>query len=190
MLVILQSTTQLLLLCMFAVFPNRSTSQTHHRSQICPMGRRATNRSWNQGIIDSGRHSRAAKIVSLGSRLLKFGEQFCDQFWKQQLQIRESRQKPQANIRFWKLPTYPSLKPTLTLTCHLWQNVGLGEGQVGSFPGMYNDQTFLLHRVFFFSISFFLSFLKVGQGFLGGGARRDVFFFIPLPRFQRQQIIG
>ena len=27
-----------------------------------------------------------------------------------------------------KLPTYPSLKPTLTLTSHLGQNVGLGEG--------------------------------------------------------------
>ena len=27
-----------------------------------------------------------------------------------------------------KLPTYPSLKSTLTLTAHLGQNVGLGEG--------------------------------------------------------------
>ena len=27
-----------------------------------------------------------------------------------------------------KLPTYPSLKPTLILTAHLGQNVGLGEG--------------------------------------------------------------
>ena len=27
-----------------------------------------------------------------------------------------------------KLPTYPSLKPTLTLTSHLGQNVGWGEG--------------------------------------------------------------
>ena len=26
------------------------------------------------------------------------------------------------------LPTYPSLKPTFTLTAHLEQNVGLGEG--------------------------------------------------------------
>ena len=33
-----------------------------------------------------------------------------------------------------KLPTYPSPKSTLTLTSHLGQNVGLGEGQVGSFP--------------------------------------------------------
>ena len=32
-------------------------------------------------------------------------------------------------IRFWeKLPTYPSPKPTSTLTSHLEQNVGLGEG--------------------------------------------------------------
>ena len=29
-----------------------------------------------------------------------------------------------------KLPTYPSLKPTLTLTSHLGQNVGFGEGKV------------------------------------------------------------
>ena len=27
-----------------------------------------------------------------------------------------------------KMPTYPSPKPTLTLTSHLGQNVGLGEG--------------------------------------------------------------
>ena len=33
-----------------------------------------------------------------------------------------------------KLPTYPSPKLTLTLTSHLGQNDGLGEGQVGSFP--------------------------------------------------------
>ena len=31
------------------------------------------------------------------------------------------------------------LKPTLTLICHLGQNVGLGEEQVGSFPETYND---------------------------------------------------
>ena len=30
---------------------------------------------------------------------------------------------------FEKLPTYPSLKLTLTLTSHLGQNDGLGEGQ-------------------------------------------------------------
>ena len=29
-----------------------------------------------------------------------------------------------------KLPTYSSPKPTLTLTSHLWKNVGLGEGYV------------------------------------------------------------
>ena len=33
-----------------------------------------------------------------------------------------------------KLPTYPSPRPILTITSHLGQNVGLGEGQVGSFP--------------------------------------------------------
>ena len=35
-----------------------------------------------------------------------------------------------------KLPMYPSPKPTLTLTSHLGQNVGLGE-EVGSFPETY-----------------------------------------------------
>ena len=29
---------------------------------------------------------------------------------------------------YWKLPTYPSRKPTLTLTSHLGHNVGFGEG--------------------------------------------------------------
>ena len=33
-----------------------------------------------------------------------------------------------------KLPTYPSPKPTLTLTSHLGQNVGLGVGVGGQFP--------------------------------------------------------
>ena len=37
------------------------------------------------------------------------------------------------------VPTYPSPKPALTLTSHVGQNVGLGEGQVGSFPETYND---------------------------------------------------
>ena len=38
-----------------------------------------------------------------------------------------------------KLPTYPSPKSTLTLTSHLGQNVGLGEGMVGSLPETYID---------------------------------------------------
>ena len=33
-----------------------------------------------------------------------------------------------------KLPTYPSPKPTLTLTSHMGKNDGSGEGLVGSFP--------------------------------------------------------
>ena len=33
-----------------------------------------------------------------------------------------------------ELPTYPFPKPTLTLSSYLGQNVGLGEGLVGSFP--------------------------------------------------------
>ena len=33
-----------------------------------------------------------------------------------------------------KLPTYPSPKPTLTPTSHLWQNVVLGEEAGGQFP--------------------------------------------------------
>ena len=35
--------------------------------------------------------------------------------------------------------TYPSPKPTLTLSSHLWQNIGLGEVYVGRFPETYND---------------------------------------------------
>ena len=42
-----------------------------------------------------------------------------------------------------KLPTYPSPKPTTALTSHLGQNVGLGEGEVGSFPETYNDPIIL-----------------------------------------------
>ena len=44
---------------------------------------------------------------------------------------------------FGKLPTYPSPKPTLTLTSHFGQNVGLRakswlrEEKVGSFPETY-----------------------------------------------------
>ena len=36
------------------------------------------------------------------------------------------------------VPINPSPKPTLTLTSRLGQNVGLREGQVGSFPETYN----------------------------------------------------
>ena len=43
-----------------------------------------------------------------------------------------------------KLPTYPSPKPTLTLTSHLGRNVCAGEGYVGSFPEAYNDPKRLL----------------------------------------------
>ena len=39
----------------------------------------------------------------------------------------------------WIDSTYPSPKPTLTLASYLGQNVGFGEGQVGSFPETYND---------------------------------------------------
>ena len=45
-----------------------------------------------------------------------------------------------------KLPTYPSPKSTFTFTCHLGQNVGLGEGQVGSFQETsYKQCTAYLH---------------------------------------------
>ena len=48
-------------------------------------------------------------------------------------------------IYFGKLPTYPSPnKPTLTLSSHLGQNVGLREGQLHSFPETYNDPYFML----------------------------------------------
>ena len=35
-----------------------------------------------------------------------------------------------------------------------------------------------LHHSVFFPSPFFLPFFKVGKGDLGGGARRDVFFFL------------
>ena len=38
-----------------------------------------------------------------------------------------------------KLLPYPSPKLTLTLTSHLSQNVGLGEGYVGSLTEIYKD---------------------------------------------------
>ena len=38
-----------------------------------------------------------------------------------------------------QVPTYPFPKPTLTLTSHLGQNVGLGEGYVGSFLETYYE---------------------------------------------------
>ena len=43
---------------------------------------------------------------------------------------------------FWETTHLPLPKPTLTLTSHLGQNVGLGEGQVGSFPATCNDPRF------------------------------------------------
>ena len=42
-----------------------------------------------------------------------------------------------------KLPTYPSPKPTLILSFYLGQNVGYGEGYVGSFTKTQNDPTLL-----------------------------------------------
>ena len=38
-----------------------------------------------------------------------------------------------------KLATYPSPKPTLTLSSHLRKNIGLGEGKVDSFPETFNN---------------------------------------------------
>ena len=42
-----------------------------------------------------------------------------------------------------KLPTYPSPKPTLSLTSHLGQNVALKEGWVDSFPETFNTVAIL-----------------------------------------------
>ena len=39
-----------------------------------------------------------------------------------------------VNLSFWETAPYPSPELTLTLTSHLGQNDGLGEGYVGSFP--------------------------------------------------------
>ena len=38
----------------------------------------------------------------------------------------------------WNLPIYSSPKSTFKLTSHLGQNIGLGEGRVGSFPETYH----------------------------------------------------
>ena len=42
-------------------------------------------------------------------------------------------------ILFWETAHLPSPQPTLTLASHLGKKVGLGEGQVGSFPEKYID---------------------------------------------------
>ena len=48
-----------------------------------------------------------------------------------------------------KLPTYPSPNPTLILTSHFGQNVGLGEGLVGSFPETLTpEMEYEIRRVF------------------------------------------
>ena len=45
-------------------------------------------------------------------------------------------------------PPIPKLyKPTSTLTLHLGQNVGLGEGLVGSFPETCNDPNLLSPQI-------------------------------------------
>ena len=43
----------------------------------------------------------------------------------------------------WNLPIYPSPESTLKLASHLGQNVGLGEGRVGSFTKTYFTCTIL-----------------------------------------------
>ena len=48
-----------------------------------------------------------------------------------------------------KLPNNPSLKPTLTLSSHLGQKVGLGDRSVSSFPEMYYDPFFLKLHISF-----------------------------------------
>ena len=42
------------------------------------------------------------------------------------------------NLRLWETAHLPLPKPRVTLTSQLWQNFGLGEGWVGSFPGNLN----------------------------------------------------
>ena len=48
---------------------------------------------------------------------------------------------------------------------------------MGSFPGMYNDQTFLLHRVFFFFHLVFFVLFEGGLGVLGWWGSEGCFFF-------------
>ena len=45
-----------------------------------------------------------------------------------------------------QLPTYPSPKPTLTLSCHPLTVVGLGEGLVGSCPDTVIDPNHSYHK--------------------------------------------
>ena len=47
--------------------------------------------------------------------------------------------------------TYPSLKPTFCPECEVSVAVGLGEGQVGSFPETYNDTVRLREMTFLLS---------------------------------------
>ena len=60
---------------------------------------------------------------------------FCVKYKRHAKRVPALLTKEKGSIKVnWKLPTYPSPESTLTLTSHLRQNVGLGEGQVGSFP--------------------------------------------------------
>ena len=51
--------------------------------------------------------------------------------------IRVARKKFESLYIVEKLPTYPSPKPTLTLTSQLGQNVGLGEVGLGGLGGQF-----------------------------------------------------
>ena len=53
--------------------------------------------------------------------------------------MRARNRKIWKDIEQYPEPTYPSPKPTSTLASHLRQNVGLGQGKVGSFLETYND---------------------------------------------------
>ena len=56
--------------------------------------------------------------------LLKFGSERV----KYYTSIKGAVAQNWDHYMFWKLPTYPSPKPNLTLSSHFGKNVGLGEG--------------------------------------------------------------
>ena len=68
---------------------------------------------------------------------------------------RFSQQVAYNNYVSVKLPNYLSPKLTLTLNSHLRQNVGLGDGLVGSFPETYNNNNVCLKSLYGLIVSWF-----------------------------------
>ena len=80
-------------------------------------------------------------------------------------------------------PSYPP-KATSTLTCHLGQNVGLGEGLVGSFPEMYNDPNLLSPQIVLVESRI----MGFGIGNTTQGIRNPSIDLIPESKFHQQRL--